>query len=221
MSSVTGIGVRSRSGGSAMERARARLAAILAAASAAQQLPLLRAGAALVLLGVCLEGGADPGRVALSGCAGLLALSLALFRDPRSRLLFGVSAFALVVCYAWTFLELADVEHWSRPSGALTPIAAILRELVRAWLVGMVVLASGVVLRGPSRLLTGSSDWLAPPFLGPGLTGLLAVVAVATGSWDASGLVGRAPHDAASAVALFQARLLASGRLAAAAPALT
>src|SRR5690242_2950578 len=133
MSSVTGIGVRSRPGGSAIERARARLAAILAAVGAALQLPLLRASAALVLLAVCLESGADSRWVVLSGCAGLLVLILALFRDPRDRLLFGVSAFALVVCYAWTSTDLADSELSARSSEALTLIVAMLRELLRAW----------------------------------------------------------------------------------------
>src|SRR5712691_11072015 len=74
----------------------------------------------------CLNTWRDPLRFVASGGVGLGALSLALSREPSTRLLFGGTAFMLLGLYAWAGTETVHLDitlngnHLAARAGEMT-----------------------------------------------------------------------------------------------------
>jgi hypothetical protein len=95
---------------------------------------------------------------------------------------------------------------------------SLLREVLRAWLVGMALLATGALLLPISRLLPGPGQWWAPRALGPMGVSALVLGGFLVTAWIASDVLERIPHVQDSVAYLFQAKTFALGRLSAPLP---
>ena len=100
----------------------------------------------------------------------------------------------------------------------LAGLQMLLREVLRAWLVGLALIAAGVLLHPLTRAALGPADWWAPRGAGLVSAGLLALLVLAGCAWVASELHERIPHVQDSVAYLFQARTFALGRLSAPLP---
>lgn len=94
----------------------------------------------------------------------------------------------------------------------LQGLQTILRELLRAWLVGLAVVGLGVVLARPLRGVPGPTEWRLPGSVPLGGL-LLALVGLAATVWIARDVLEAIPHVQDDVAYLFQARTLALGRL--------
>jgi hypothetical protein len=101
----------------------------------------------------------------------------------------------------------------------LAGFQSLLREVLRAWLVGMAVLAFGVLLAPIGRLVAGPGDWRSPGWVGVALAVVLALAGLLATAWIANDVLERIPHVQDSVAYLFQARTFALGRLAVPLPA--
>jgi hypothetical protein len=95
----------------------------------------------------------------------------------------------------------------------LAGLQSLLREVLRAWLAGMLLLALGVLFTPLARLVLGPADWWSPP--GAALLGaiLLSLLVLVGSNWVATELHERLPHVQDSVAYLFQAQTFALGRL--------
>lgn len=96
---------------------------------------------------------------------------------------------------------------------ALAALQSLMREVLRAWLVGLGCIAAGAALLPLARLVPGPSDWLAPPGAALLTATLLAVGCLVATGWIASDVLERIPHVQDSVAYLFQAKTFALGRL--------
>jgi 4-amino-4-deoxy-L-arabinose transferase-like glycosyltransferase len=99
----------------------------------------------------------------------------------------------------------------------LAGLQSLLREALRAWLVGLTLLALGALLAPLARLLL-PADWWAPGWSGPVFAVLLALSGLAATAWIASDVLEHIPHVQDSVGYLFQAKTFALGRLSAPLP---
>ncbi|MCC7104030.1 MAG: glycosyltransferase family 39 protein, partial [Chloroflexi bacterium] len=94
----------------------------------------------------------------------------------------------------------------------IAELQTILRDLLRAWLVGLAIVSLGVVMARAMRGVPGPTDWRLP-----GTTVLAAVLlglsGVAIAGWIARDILESMPHVQDSVAYLFQARTFALGRL--------
>jgi hypothetical protein len=98
-------------------------------------------------------------------------------------------------------------------------LQSLLREVLRAWLIGMALLALAVLLRPIARLVPGPSDWRAPSAAGVAAAVLLALAGLLVTAWVSSDVLERIPHVQDCVAYLFQAKTFALGRLAVPQPA--
>lgn len=100
----------------------------------------------------------------------------------------------------------------------LQGLQSLIREVLRSWLVGMALLAVGVLLLPIARLFPGPGQWWAPVGLAPlGIVALVLAAFLAT-AWIARDILERIPHVQDSVAYLFQAKTFALGRLSAPLP---
>ena len=139
----------------------------------------------------------------------LNGLAVRAWPDGRDVSLYRVRNGWLDAQLAWGF------QAFRRPP--LAGLQSLLREVLRAWLVGLTLLALGALLAPLARLLL-PADWWAPGWAGPLFAVLLALSGLAATAWIASDVLERIPHVQDSVAYLFQAKTLALGRLSAPLP---
>src|SRR5919202_3154588 len=109
MSSASGIRARRARDRPTRDPGEGHLARIVATVFRLGQASPLRSLCAVVGLGLSLQVRHDPTRFLVAGGAGLVLLSLVLFREPATRIIFAASGLLLLALYAWAGTESVEL----------------------------------------------------------------------------------------------------------------